>query len=274
MQDLRLLEQLVTIAEKGSLSAAAEALHLSQSALSRSMQRLEEALGVSLFVHSRNRTAFNEVGRKAVDGAKLLLRGAEEYARSLRAYAEQLNALNIGATAPAPLWRLEAELHETFPSAAVSPELGESAALLEGLRQGRFRLILLHFSVSEPGLLCKPYVEDQIMLELPAAHPLSAREELTPEDLRGLPVLVYRTLGMWRERLFHLEGVHFIEQAEEDVLNDLILSADMANLSSSLFTTRTSCQRGRVTLPIVSEDTRQRFYLLARESDHSLFQRL
>ena len=274
MQDLRLLEQLVTIADKGSLSAAAEALHLSQSALSRSMQRLEEELGVSLFVHSRNRTAFNEVGRKAVDGARLLLRGAEEYTQSLRAFAAQLSALNIAATAPAPLWRLEAELHESFPAAAVSTALGESGTLLEGLRQGRYRLILLHFPASEPGLLCKPYVEDQIMLELPAGHPLSTRETLTPEDLRGLPVLVYRTLGMWRERLFHLEGVHFIEQAEEDVLNDLILSADMANLSSSLFTTRTARQRGRVTLPIVSEETHQRFYLLARESDHALFQRL
>ena len=274
MQDLRLLEQLVAIAEKGSLSAAAEALHLSQSALSRSMQRLEEELGVSLFVHSRNRTAFNEVGRKAVDGARLLLRGAEEYTQALRAFAAQLSSLNIAATAPAPLWRLEAELHESFPAAAVSEELGESETLLEGLRQGRYRLILLHFPVSEPGLLCKPYVEDQIMLELPAGHPLSARETLTPEDLRGLPVLVYRTLGMWRERLLHLEGLHLIEQTETDVLHDLALSADMANLASSLFTTRTASQRGRVTLPILSEETRQLFYLLARERDHALFQRL
>ena len=78
---------------------------------------------------------------------------------------------------------------------------------------------------------------------------------------------------MWRERMSGIEGLHIIEQPELDVLNDLLLSASLPNLSSILFPTPTAGKRGRVSVPIVSELTVQTFYLAARESDRALFQR-
>ena len=61
------LEQLVAVADCGTLSGAAERLHLSQPALSRSMQRLEAELQVPLFIRQKNRIFLNENGRMAVD---------------------------------------------------------------------------------------------------------------------------------------------------------------------------------------------------------------
>ncbi len=66
MFELNQLEQLLTVAECGTLSAAAEKLHLSQPALSRSMQRLEAELSVPLFSRQKNKIALNENGRLAV----------------------------------------------------------------------------------------------------------------------------------------------------------------------------------------------------------------
>ena len=54
MFELHQLEQLITVAECGTLSAAAEELHLSQPALSRSMQKLEAELQVPLFTRHKN----------------------------------------------------------------------------------------------------------------------------------------------------------------------------------------------------------------------------
>mgnify|MGYP002466704838 CR=1 FL=1 len=73
MFDLYQLEQLLMIAERGTLSGAAEQQHLSQSALSRSMQRLEREIGVPLFLRRKNRIELNENGRLAVEYAKKIL---------------------------------------------------------------------------------------------------------------------------------------------------------------------------------------------------------
>ncbi len=54
MIDISLLNQLSAFAKYGTLSAAAEKLHTSQPALTRSMKKLESDLGVSLFIRSKN----------------------------------------------------------------------------------------------------------------------------------------------------------------------------------------------------------------------------
>ena len=65
MFELYQLEQLLAVSECGTLSQAAEQLHLSQSALSRSMQRLEAELQVTMFTRQKNWIELNECGRMA-----------------------------------------------------------------------------------------------------------------------------------------------------------------------------------------------------------------
>ena len=62
MFELYLLRQLAAFKEYGTLSEAAERLYLSQPALSRNMRKLEEEIGVPLFVRSRNKLELNENG--------------------------------------------------------------------------------------------------------------------------------------------------------------------------------------------------------------------
>lgn len=274
MLELQQIAQLVVIAEAGTLSAAAESLHLSQSALSRCMQRLEAELGLTLFARSRNRIVLNPVGEKAVEYGRLLLHSAENYTAELKLYAMQLSTLLVGGSAPAPLWRLTAELNERLPDKTIAEEQRDASQLLEGLRRGYYSLILTHVPVDEPGILCRRYVEDQLLLELPAQHPLSGRDALYLEDLRGMTVLTYQNVGAWMERLPDLEGVHFIEQTDLNVLNDLIMSSELPNLASALFPTPTARFHGRVTLPILSEKAQIPFYLCAREADRALLQQL
>lgn len=65
--ELEQLRQLVAFAEYGTLSKAAEVLHLSQPSLSRTMQTLEEELQGELFVRQKNRIVLNETGWIAVE---------------------------------------------------------------------------------------------------------------------------------------------------------------------------------------------------------------
>lgn len=73
MIELYQLEQLVCIAEKKTISNAAQELLISQPALSRSMQRLEEDFNVQLFDHYKNKVVLNKNGELAVKRAKDIL---------------------------------------------------------------------------------------------------------------------------------------------------------------------------------------------------------
>lgn len=73
MVELGFLEQLAAFARRGTLSAAAEELHISQPALSQSMKKLEADLGVPLFERTRNRLRLNETGVLAAQLGEALL---------------------------------------------------------------------------------------------------------------------------------------------------------------------------------------------------------
>ena len=74
MTDLKTLEQFVTFYHTGTLREAAQKLHISQSTLTRGMQKLEAEFGVPLFTRTGNSIALTETGRLAAEDAAHLLR--------------------------------------------------------------------------------------------------------------------------------------------------------------------------------------------------------
>ena len=70
MLELYDLEKLVAFRREGTLVAASKKLLISQPALSRSMRKLEDEMGVELFTRSKNRMELNENGLLAADLAE------------------------------------------------------------------------------------------------------------------------------------------------------------------------------------------------------------
>ena len=132
MIELVQLQQLIAVSEHGTISSAADSLHLSQPALTRSLQRLETELGVALFDRKRNRATLNRVGVQAVTRAKALLASVNEITEELRVLEARLSTIVIGSCGPAPMWDLAAELGEHYPDRTIASELGENDALIEG----------------------------------------------------------------------------------------------------------------------------------------------
>ena len=97
MFELHQLEQLITVAECGTLSAAAEKLHLSQPALSRSMQKLEAELQVPLFTRHKNKIELNENAEMAVDYARKILWQSQDMIDHLRAFDLSRRTIRVGS---------------------------------------------------------------------------------------------------------------------------------------------------------------------------------
>ena len=89
MIEIYLLEQLDAFARHGTLSAAAQALHTSQPSMTRAMQKLEDELGVALFIRSKNHLALNETGRRAAQYAPPCADGGSDFEDKVKAYDRQ-----------------------------------------------------------------------------------------------------------------------------------------------------------------------------------------
>lgn len=110
MMELYLLEQLIAFSRQGTLSGAAEELHISQPALSQSMKKLEESLGVSLFERSKNKIALNENGIMAVQLGEKLLEQSREMEERLRLFDRSRRTLCGGLRPGASLGLVAAAL--------------------------------------------------------------------------------------------------------------------------------------------------------------------
>lgn len=101
MPDIYQLEHLISIAEHGTLSKAAEELHLSQSALSRSMQKLESDLQVTLFEHTKNKVELNQNGKLAVECARKVIAQMQDMTEKIRIFDRNSRTISVGSCAPA-----------------------------------------------------------------------------------------------------------------------------------------------------------------------------
>ncbi len=95
-----MLVQLVAIAENGTISKAAEQLHISQPALSRTINKLEDILGVKLFERSKNKVTLNENGVLAVKYAKKVLAAADDFVEQVKRFDESHRTINLLSCAP------------------------------------------------------------------------------------------------------------------------------------------------------------------------------
>ena len=94
--DITQLRYFQIIAETGSLTRAAEQLHISQPAMSAMLKKLEEELGVELFDRTPNRIHLNDVGEAALIHVNQILKSVDQMRADLLSLSKQAPALAIG----------------------------------------------------------------------------------------------------------------------------------------------------------------------------------
>ena len=264
MFELYQLEQLLAVAACGTLSNAAEQLHISQPALSRSMQRLEAELQVSLFARQKNKIELNENGRMAVDYARKIMEQSQDMISRIQAFDRSQRTILFGACAPAPLWEIPALLSDLYPDMTISSEIRENDVLLQGLREDVYQLIVLPFPVDEPGMICAKYGEEHLFFSLPPAHPLSGSKALYMKDLNGETMLLRNRLGFWRELTVRkMPDTRFLEQ-EDVAFDELVKFSALPSFATDLWLNREGNHVNRVNIPILDEEANVSYYCLCK----------
>lgn len=269
MFELYQLEQLLAVSECGSLSGAAERLHLSQPALSRSMQRLEAELQVSLFVRRKNKIELNETGWMAVEHAGKIIGQSRDMIDRIQAFDRSRRTILIGSCAPAPLWDIPLLLSDLYADMTISFELRENDVLLQGLRDGVYQLIIMPFRVEESGIFCVKYTEEHLFFSLPPTHPLSGSKGLYLRDLNGETMLLRNRLGFWRSIADKkMPDTRFLVQ-EDTAFDELVRASALPCFTSDLAIKRKGHMPNRVDVPVLDAEAHAVYYCLCRSSDQN-----
>ena len=191
----RQLETFATVARLGSFSRAAEALHLTQPAVSIQVRQITESIGLPLFEQSGREIRLTAAGQE-------LLRTARELDDSWNRFESAVDALKglkkgrlrvaLVTTAKYFLPRMLGAFCQRYPDIEIELEVANRARIIERLRANEDDLYIMSFPPEELDVVATPFLDNPLVVVAPAAYPLPAGP-LSLADLAPHPFLLRET---------------------------------------------------------------------------------
>lgn len=224
MTELYVLNELAAFPECGTLTAVAEKMNVSQPALSRSMKKLEEDLGVQLFERGKNRIVLNGNGKIAAEYAKKVIEAEAVFEQKVKEYERTHRIFTFASIAPMPISELTPILSQQFLGMTVKSELKDNEKdLYKMIDSGNARLVV----TLAPPQNTEKYAAEKLFTEnlfivLPKKHRLAEKDKISLKELAGEKILIYSKLGFWYETTKNLiPDVEFFDQQEMTALRQL-----------------------------------------------------
>lgn len=257
------LHQLDAIATHGTISAAAEHLHISQPALSRSLARLEDELGVKLLDRNGRKVSLNQAGSTALEYVRAILHEQRLMRIALDDLANRTSTLLVGTVAPAPLWRLTAQSIERFPDRLLSSRTMHQRDVEREIIDRNIDLGITRKPLHYPAVCCCHLMDETLSITAPINHPLAQKSKLTFSDIDGEDFLLMDNIGFWHglvnEKLPHSS---FLVQEDRMVFEQLAVTSPLLGFVTDA-TYLSGEMSGRVVVPLDEPEAHVSFYLLA-----------
>lgn len=191
--ELRQLDYFLAVADTHSFTRAAKRLHVVQSGVSATIKALERELGAQLFVRGPAGVALTAAGQELAPHARAIIdaaRAAKDAVAAARGAIRGTVTLGtLTSVNVIDLPTLLADLYARHPGVLVqlrSARAG-SAGLAQQLRDGTLDVALVVFPDGPPADLHTRLVAGfQLLLVVPASHPLAGRESVTLPELAGM----------------------------------------------------------------------------------------
>ncbi|GFM57796.1 LysR family transcriptional regulator [Pseudomonas capsici] len=268
MQDLS-LRHFHSVARTGSLSAAAEELHVAVSAVSRQISNLEDQLGLQLFERKPR-------GMQLTGPGELLLAYATRNSLEVKNVIAEMRGLNslqqhrIAMACPEGMaWeflpRVAAEFRGFHPGASFDLQVVDSARASDLVKEGQVDLALTFSLTPAQGVEIALSVEAPISALMPSTHPLAQRKSLRVRDLCGCAMaLPYpgSTIRYLFDIACHLEGINvepaYTSQSLGAIYTVVRHSQDVVALCGPITVSAATTRDNLVLVPMNDPHLRQR----------------
>ncbi len=220
--ELDQLRHFLKAAELSSFTRAAEAVSLSQPALSRSIARLEEELGQPLFERQTRKIALTDAGKLLQTRAQQILSLVDNTKAEI-CDDGQTGILRVGAIptiAPYLLPVLLRRFRDAHSLASVIVQEDTTNNLLKKLAEGVVDIALLALPLSAKYLEVEELFEEQLLLVLCKEHALCAKKQIRLTDIESLPFVLLgeahcltdNIVSFCRQKAFHPMSVELTSQ--------------------------------------------------------------
>ena len=202
--DLDQLHTFLEIVRLKSFSKAAQTCYRTQPAVSAQVRQLEQELGAALFERLGTKISLTTAGKILAEYAEQILdlrRRAQDSINELeRVPRGELVIAANEATCIYVLPGVFAEYVKKFPNVQLSVDRSYGSRVVEAVMDNLADFGITQLPVQDKKLQVVKIHSDEIILLLPAKHPLAHRRQVTPRDLIGQPLLMPKS-GTTRARL-------------------------------------------------------------------------
>jgi LysR family hydrogen peroxide-inducible transcriptional activator len=192
--ELQQLRYFLALADLGSFTKAAERCHVAQPSLSQQIIKLEKELQQPLLERLGRTIRLTEAGQSLYEHAMTILASVEEAKCCItEGTADQGGTVNVGAiptVAPYLLPALASQFQRRQPGANIVLHEDFTEHTIQNCLSGELDLGILAMPVPEGQLHVEPLFEEELLLALPARHPLAKKRRVTMADLNGQPFIL------------------------------------------------------------------------------------
>ena len=199
--ELRHLRCLLAIADEGNITRAAQSLHLSQPALSRTLAQLERDLAVQLVDRSTHHLTLTEAGATFAASTRAAVRQVDQAVASISAAVPPIRFGHnwSSATHAAAIMR---SWTEEFPDRQLRSHRSDER--VGGLASGHVDVALVRGPITDRSFRSTVIDNEPRVAAVPANHPLAVAREVSLDDLVGETLIVVSvtgttTLDLWTE---------------------------------------------------------------------------
>src|SRR5918997_2212776 len=190
---LQQLRYFLEAADRGSFSAAAEALLMAQPSLSDQIRRLEAELGVALFTRAGRRLVLTEAGKMLRPHAERTLASAEDAVESVKEVRTLTGGTvsfgTFGSAHHYLLGGLVQDFRRRYPDVRVRVVGQNSAEVADAVREGELEAALVALPVDDGGLEVRPSIREEN--HYVSASPQRVAKPKTIEELAEAPLILY-----------------------------------------------------------------------------------
>ncbi|MDQ6420844.1 selenium metabolism-associated LysR family transcriptional regulator [Paenibacillus sp. LHD-117] len=175
-----------TVADRGSFSAAAQSLHMTQPAVTMQVQSLEDYFGTKLLHRSTKRIELTEAGKALMPYAKSSIDLIRDTDQAMSAFTKQLKGrLQLGSSLTIGeyiLPRLLGPFGQEYPHISISMKVMNTAQIMEDILNHQLNFGLIEAPINHPDMHMEAVMNDELVLVVRRDHPLAEAEEVSLED--------------------------------------------------------------------------------------------